>query len=41
MHSPIFSAHGVTKVYRSGEVEVFALRGVDLELYEGEAPLSR
>ncbi|CAN7578456.1 ABC transporter ATP-binding protein [Mesorhizobium amorphae] len=36
MHSPIFSAHGVTKVYRSGEVEVFALRGVDLDLYEGE-----
>jgi len=36
MQSPIFSAHGVTKVYRSGEVEVFALRGVDLDLYEGE-----
>ncbi|WP_457937324.1 ABC transporter ATP-binding protein [Mesorhizobium sp. 10J20-29] len=26
----------MTKVYRSGEVEVHALRGVDLELYEGE-----
>ena len=33
---PVFTAHGVTKVYRSGEVEVHALRGVDLELYEGE-----
>ena len=41
MHSPIFSAHGVTKVYRSGEVDVFALRGVDLDPYEGEEPLSR
>jgi putative ABC transport system ATP-binding protein len=36
MQAPIFSAHDVTKVYRSGEVEVFALRGVDLDLYEGE-----
>lgn len=36
MQTPIFSAHGVTKVYRAGEVEVFALRGVDLDLYEGE-----
>jgi putative ABC transport system ATP-binding protein len=36
MNQPIFSAHHVTKVYRSGDVEVFALRGVDLELYAGE-----
>ena len=34
--SPIFSARGLTKVYRTGEVEVHALRGVDLELFEGE-----
>ncbi|MCY3928274.1 MAG: ABC transporter ATP-binding protein [Acidobacteria bacterium] len=27
---------GVTKVYVMGEVEVYALRGVDLELHEGE-----
>ncbi|WP_187331231.1 MULTISPECIES: ABC transporter ATP-binding protein [unclassified Mesorhizobium] len=36
MQTPIFSAHGVTKVYHAGEIEVFALRGVDLDLYEGE-----
>ena len=36
MNRPIFTARGVTKVYRSGEVEVHALRGVDLELLEGE-----
>jgi putative ABC transport system ATP-binding protein len=29
-------ARGITKVYRLGEVEVHALRGVDLELFEGE-----
>ena len=28
--------HGVSKVYRMGEVEVHALREVDLDLYEGE-----
>ncbi len=33
---PVFVARGVTKVYRSGEVEVHALRGVDATLYEGE-----
>ncbi|WP_265519292.1 ABC transporter ATP-binding protein [Nitratireductor luteus] len=36
MDNPIFSAHNLTKVYRSGEVEVFALRGVDLDLEQGE-----
>ncbi|WP_201285460.1 ABC transporter ATP-binding protein [Chelativorans xinjiangense] len=36
MEMPIFSARSLTKVYRSGEVEVFALRGVDLDLQEGE-----
>ncbi|MYA07938.1 MAG: ABC transporter ATP-binding protein [Holophagales bacterium] len=33
---PVFSMKGVTKVYAMGEVEVHALRGVDLELHEGE-----
>jgi putative ABC transport system ATP-binding protein len=32
----VFSARGITKVYRMGEVEVHALRGVDLELYPAE-----
>ncbi len=32
----VFEARDVTKKYQMGEVEVFALRGVDLELYEGE-----
>jgi putative ABC transport system ATP-binding protein len=31
-----FSARGLTKVYGMGAAEVHALRGVDLELYEGE-----
>jgi putative ABC transport system ATP-binding protein len=32
----VFEARGLTKVYSMGEVEVHALRGVDLELYAGE-----
>ncbi len=32
----IFEAHALTKVYQMGEVEVQALRGVDLELADGE-----
>ena len=34
--SPVFSARGVTKIYPMGEIEVQALRGVDLDLGEGE-----
>jgi putative ABC transport system ATP-binding protein len=34
--APVFSARGLTKVYRMGEVEVLALRGIDLEFGEGE-----
>jgi putative ABC transport system ATP-binding protein len=32
----IFAARGVTKVYDMGEVQVHALRGVDMDLYPGE-----
>jgi putative ABC transport system ATP-binding protein len=32
----VIHAHDVSKVYVMGEVEVHALRGVDLDLYEGE-----
>jgi len=36
-HRPsVFEARSVTKIYRMGEVEVHALRGVDLDLYEQE-----
>jgi len=42
-HSPavapgtaVFVARGLTRIYRTGEVEVQALRGIDLELYAGE-----
>ena len=33
---PILRARGLTKVYRTGEVEVQALRGLDLEISPGE-----
>jgi putative ABC transport system ATP-binding protein len=33
---PVFAARGLTKIYKMGEVEVPALRGVDLDLYAGE-----
>lgn len=36
MSSPIIKASGLTKVYHVGEVDVHALRGVDLEVSPGE-----
>lgn len=33
---PVFHARALTKVYHMGEVEVHALRGVDLDLFAGE-----
>ncbi len=33
---PVFRARSISKVYRMGEVDVSALRGVDLDLYAGE-----
>jgi putative ABC transport system ATP-binding protein len=33
---PVFVARGLTKTYRVGEIEIPALRSVDLEIYEGE-----
>src|SRR5262249_45348934 len=33
---PVFVARGLTKVYHMGEVDVHALRGVDLDLFAGE-----
>ena len=35
-NTAVFRARGLTKVYLLGQVEVQALRGVDLDLYEGE-----
>ena len=32
----VFHVHGVSKVYRLGEVEVHALKAVDIDLYRGE-----
>ena len=36
MAARIFHTEGITKVYRTGEIEVQALRGVDVELFMGE-----
>ena len=36
MAETIFSAHALTKAYTSGEVQVLALQGVDLEVRAGE-----
>ncbi len=33
---PVLRARSVTKIYRMGEVDVEALRHIDLDLYEGE-----
>jgi ABC-type lipoprotein export system ATPase subunit len=33
---PVFQVRDVTKVYVMGEVQVYALRSVSLDLYEGE-----
>ncbi len=33
---PLFTTRGLTKIYRTGDVEVRALNGVDLDLYERE-----
>ena len=32
----IFAARGVTKTYRVGDIDIHALRGIDLDLYRGE-----
>lgn len=36
MADVIFRTEGITKVYDTGEVKVYALDGVDLELFKGE-----
>lgn len=36
MASVVFHISGLTKVYRSGEMEVHALRGIDLDILESE-----
>lgn len=33
---PLFTARGLTKIYPSGETEIRALDGLDLDLYRGE-----
>jgi len=33
---PVFHVRGITKLYRMGDVDIQALRGVDLDLFPGE-----
>jgi putative ABC transport system ATP-binding protein len=35
-HAAVFTARGISKVYRMGEVQVHALKEVDLDIYRGE-----
>jgi putative ABC transport system ATP-binding protein len=37
----IFTVRGLTKIYASGEVEVRALAGVDLDIAQGEIVLTQ
>ncbi|MCH9814415.1 MAG: ABC transporter ATP-binding protein [Epsilonproteobacteria bacterium] len=34
--TPLIAFQGITKVYGSGEAKTYALRGIDLEIHEGE-----
>lgn len=36
MSEIVFRTKDVTKIYQTGDVKVFALDGVDIELYKGE-----
>jgi len=36
MVATVFDVKGLTKVYHTGDVEIHALRGVNMKLYEGE-----
>jgi putative ABC transport system ATP-binding protein len=36
MQNPVFHAQNLTKTYRSGPLDVQALRGVDLDIFSGE-----
>ena len=33
---PVISARGLQKIYRQGDIDVAALRGIDLDIYPGE-----
>jgi putative ABC transport system ATP-binding protein len=35
-NGPVFNARNVTKTYHMGDVDVHALRGVDLDLFQSE-----
>jgi putative ABC transport system ATP-binding protein len=35
-HTAVFQARGITKVYHMGDVDVHALRGIDMDLFAGE-----